>query len=631
MQENTDPKDQSTEQVSKILATETTDSEMMNHSPVDDEDDEDDHDENTANSDDEMNLDDFSGLTKEELAKHAEDYIHYPDVRKANLIFQKMRNYLDEILRKDRELQLINWVKEGNEARDFKASADEAKNNFYQAFQKFQDRRQMEREKAKVEKEKNLTAKQEILDKIKTLVDAEENEGSLEQLRNLQREWKQIRQVPREHMTDLWESYRFYLDKFYDNLSINNELKELDRQKNLETKIDLCLKVDELRGENNIKKALIMLNKFHDEYKNTGPVPIEATEEIWKRFKAASDLVLAEKKDVLTDLKEERNQNLKAKVILCEKVEQIAEIPYLKLSEWNSKTDEVKQLFEDWRTVGPAPKANNDSIWKRFRDAMDAFYANKSEFFKGLNELRKDNLAVKEELCIKAEALQASHDWQSTTKEMIALQKEWKESGPVPDKSSDAIWKRFRTACDTFFNAKNEAFKGQKDEENENYNNKLSLLKEVEAITALENGDEAIAKLKDIHQQWVAIGHVPFKKKDHIFKDYQVATDAIYSKFKKNRADMMEGRMKDHYETLANVPNGDKRLKDEERKISGKIKFLTEELKTIENNMAFFSNSKGAEKMLKPFQEKIDNTQGLIEKLKAEIKMIRIQLKSNAS
>jgi len=301
------------------------------------------------------------------------------------------------------------------------------------------------------------------------------------------------------------------------------------------------------------------------------------------------------------------------------------------LSEWNSKTDEVKQLFEEWRTVGPAPKANNDSIWKRFRDAMDAFYANKSDFFKGLNDQRKDNLAIKEALCLKAEALQNSHDWQHTTKEMIALQKEWKESGPVPDKSSDAIWKRFRTACDTFFNAKNEAFKGQKEEENDNYNNKLALLKEVEAIMSINDGDEAITKLKDIHQKWVAIGHVPFKKKDHIFKDYQKATDAIYSKFKKNRADMMEGRMKDHYETLANVPNGDKRLQDEERKINGKIKFLTEELKTIENNMAFFSNSKGAEKMLKPFQEKIENTQGLIEKLKAEIKMIRVQLKSNAN
>jgi len=626
MQVTTPNQNQPVPEISKILASgEPSNQNITNRQEDDSEQDEDDDTIDTTNQEN------ISALTKSALVSKSEDYVHFPNVNEAHAMFQTMRNYLDEILRKERETQLLEFVKEGGEARDFKAAVDEDKNKFYQNFQKFQERRLLEKQNALAEKEKNLDHKKEILEKIKQLVESEETEKSIEQLRDLQREWKQVRQVPKEFMPDLWETYRFYLDKFYDNLNINFELKELDRQKNLETKIDLCLKVDDLRRESNVKKALILLNKYHEEYKNAGPVPNEATDDIWRRFKEASDLVLNEKKDLLNNLKEERNQHLKLKVILCEKMEQLAEIPYEKISEWNKKTDETKAIFEEWKKVGLAPKAFNDSIWKRFRDAMDAFYTNKSLFFEQLNEVKKGNLSIKESLCVKAEALQHSQDWHQTSKILQGLQEEWKNSGPVSEKVSDSIWKRFRAAFDHFYKAKEEVFKGQKESESENYNNKKAMILQVKDLLEEEDANIVFEKLKTIHQQWLSIGHVPFKNKDEIFKGYQSATDEVYIKFKKSRNEASYDRVKEHYESLKNVPNGMNKLKDEERKISGKIKFLEEEVKTIENNIMFFSNSKGSEKILKPFEEKIKQTAQLITKLKEELKIIRMESKANAN
>ena len=600
------------------LLTDSQDNDLEDHESEEDKD---------VSKTDPLLKEDFSSLSKQELAKKSEDIVHYPDTRVANEVFQKLRNYLDEILRKDREVLIGEWVKEGNDARDFIAPADDAKDEFYQNFQRFQDRRKEERDRAQKEREKNLKAKQEILDKIKQLVESEETENSLQELRELQREWKHIRQVPREQMNHLWDTYRFYLDRFYDNLTINNELKDLDRQKNLETKIELCLKVEALKTNKSVKKSLILLNKYHEDFKNTGPVPKEATEEIWLRFKGVSDEVMELKKDELAKIKDSRNENLKAKVLLCEKAEQKAEIPYEKISEWNKATKEVNELFEEWKGVGMAPKSQNDLVWKRFRDARDVFFKNKKAFFARLNDQREGNLEKKEEICKLAESLKDSQDWSSTTKELIELQAKWKEIGPVPEKHSKAIWERFRAACDHFFNAKDMAFKGRKEEELENLNNKLDLIGEVKALLESGTEDNVLQSLKEINTKWNTVGFVPFKKKDKVYKDYQAAVDSVYAKFNKSRAEARGERMRGHYNELASSDNAEKKLKDELRRLNGKMRGLEEELKTLENNIAFFSSSKGSEKLLKPFQDKISKTQALLEKLREEKKYINSQIK----
>ena len=349
MIESTEQNEEPSKSISEILSGNLSQKSKETIENDLEEDDEDDEDDDEQNEDNNLVKEDFSGLNKQELVAKAEEFIHHPDTKMVHQIFQQLRNYIDEIIRKEREVEISKWVAEGNEAREFKAGIDQEKDNFYQLFQKFQDRRKQEREKAQFEKEKNLKKKEEILDRIKALVDAEETEGSLEQLRELQREWKNVRQVPREQMNHLWETYKFYLDKFYDNLTINNELKELDRQKNLEQKIELCIKVNDLKEEKSVKKALILLNKYHEEFKNIGPVPKEANEEIWLRFKATSDEVLNLKKEDLNQIKEEQKSNLVAKVLLCEKVEQIAEIPHSSASDWNNKTIEIADIFEDWK------------------------------------------------------------------------------------------------------------------------------------------------------------------------------------------------------------------------------------------------------------------------------------------
>jgi len=336
---------------------------------------------------------DYSAYAKQDFVAKAQNLVNTTNIKEGHDVFKKIRILFDDMIKAERIVQIKEWADAGNEVRDFKSPYDEQKELFYKAYTQFLEKRADEKRLAEEEKLKNLNAKKAILEKLKALAANDETDKLFPQVLELQKEWKQIRTVPREHMQELWDSYRFYLDKFYDNHSINNELKEIDKSKNLEFKIDLIKKVTLLHDEKSVKKAYIMLNKYHEDFKNAGPVTTkEASEDIWKRFKEATDAVLNEKRAQLEVIKAKRNDNLELKKVLCEKMELLIQINYESVKIWKEKSEEVTAIFNEWKTIGPVPESINDQIWKRFRDAQNVFNNNRKHFFEQLNSGRDEKI-----------------------------------------------------------------------------------------------------------------------------------------------------------------------------------------------------------------------------------------------
>jgi len=586
-----------------------------------------DEDETMEIEDSEMHTDrtDYSMFTKEDFVKKANDLIFHPNISEANESYKKMRLLFDEIIKKERERSLQEFVAQGNEPRGFKPSIDPLKNEFYAAYTKFLERRAKEKEQAELEKIKNLKAKKEILEKIRVLTESEEKESSLNELKELQRQWKQIRRIPQEQMQELWETYRFLLDKFYDNLSIFNELKDLDRQKNLESKIELCKKVGELLDEKSIKKSHILLNKYHEDFKNIGPVPKEFSEEIWNTFKTASDNVIEQNKKKIEEMKEQRKQNLDLKTLLCDKIEQIAAVPYTKVKEWNSKGKEIEDIFTEWKNIGPVPESVSDQIWKRFREAQNTFYTNRKEFFGNLSHDKENNYKQKLELIAKAEKSAQSSDLDKGSIELIQLQEKWKAIGPVPEKYSNEIWAKFRAVCDEFFKRRDIQRSAQKEVEKENLSLKEAILAKMQELLNEEdsNGEGVLSKLRDFQREWSKIGFVPSSKFQKIRKAYDEINDSILNKFKLSAEEFKKNRAKEHYEMLSEKSNGKFALQGEERKVQDKMKALQSELITLQNNIEFFANSKNADKLKSQMEEKIEKIKELIHKNEQELRIIR--------
>lgn len=485
--------------------------------------------------------------------------------------------------------------------------------------------REEEKKRIEDEKKKNLARKEGLITKLETILSTDETLDSIAEVKGIQKEWKGIRVLPKEAIASLWDRYNALLNRFYDNHGINIELKELDRQKNLEAKIELTKKVETIKEEKSLKRSFILLNKLHEEFKNIGPVPQESREPIWQAFKSASDAVYEDKRKIYEELESAKEGNLAKKIILCEKADLLNAVQPRDVKGWNDKAKAFDALFEEWKKIGPVPKSNKDAVWIQFNGVRNDFYTGRKAFFKELNSGRNDNLKAKEALCEKVEVLKDSKDWAATGKAIIALQAEWKKIGPVPEKVNQAIWKRFRGACDTFFEAKNQAFSGKREEE------KANLQKKEELIVALEelaNKDidhkQAFEELKKINAEWRAAGFVPHKDVKRISNAYDTANNAVYTKYSGQIEAAKAANLNEHYKHIKeSSPNGIKELENEERNIKRRITTLNEEVASIERNMSFFSKSKTADKMLKDFDAKIEKAKKQIDKLKKELGVIK--------
>ena len=471
------------------------------------------------------------------------------------------------------------------------------------------------------EKEDNLQIKLSIIEELRELVESPEDANkSYQEFKKLQQQWNETKAIPQARVNELWRNYQLYVEKFYDLLKLNNEFREYDFKKNLEIKLHLCEAAEKLCTEEDVISAFHQLQKLHQEFRDTGPVAKELRQEIWNRFKAASTIVNRRHQQHFEALKEGEQLNLDQKTVICEIAESIEFAELKTFAAWENKTQEIIALQAKWKTIGFAPQKMNVKIFERFRHACDEFFKRKGEFFKHLKEEMNTNLEKKKALCEKAEALKDSTDWKTTAEQLSKLQKEWKTVGPVSKKYSDAVWKRFITACDYFFEQKGKATSSQRSVETENLEKKKAIISKLTAIDETVEVDEAEKSLKELMKEWNSVGHVPFKEKDKLYKLYHAAVDKLFERLNLNASNRKLSSFKNNISSMQGG-NAQQSLYREREKLVRASEAMKSEIQTYENNLGFLSSSsKKGNSLLTEITRKI-------EKLKADLELVLQKIK----
>lgn len=509
------------------------------------------------------------------------------------------------------------WQEAGNVVEDFIAAEDVMETDFKTLLNEWREKRAEHHAEQEKQRQSNLEKKIQIIDDIRKLTDSTEDIGrNFPEFRRLQMTWKETGSVPQEQVNELWKNYQMQVERFYDLLKINNEFREYDFKKNLEIKTGLCETAEKLSEETDVVVAFRQLQKLHEEWRETGPVAKEFREEIWNRFKLASSAINKNHQGFFERLKNVESENLDQKTEICEKLEAIDFSLLKTYKDWDARTAEIIELQEKWKTIGFAPKKINVKIFERFRAACDNFFRQKSDFYKASKDVLNQNLEKKKALCEKAEALKESTDWKATADALIQIQKEWKSIGPVPKKFSDAIWKRFIAACDHFFEQKEKNAPTQKNEEQKNLTLKKELIEKVEAMTEETPEEEASKLIRELTTQWNAIGHVPFKEKDKIYKTWHDAVDKVMDRL---HLDKSSRRLNSFQHNLEDKSQG--KVLHERERLLRQFDSLTSEIKTSENNIGFFTMSKSSGNSL------LDEMKKKIEALKEERDVIYKKIK----
>lgn len=567
---------------------------------------------------------DVDELNKQELVEILEEIVEEHDITRIKSQVARVKAAFYQHNREDIANELGAFLNDGGKEEDFQHVEDPLETRYNKAIGKYRHNKSKYSQDLEKEKVANLEKKYELLEDLKELINSEETlKKTYDEFKNLQDRWKEIGMVPATELRNLWQSYHFLVEKFFDKVRINRELRDLDLKKNLETKIELCEKAEELIVEKSIIKSFKRLQYFHEKWREVGPVPSDVKEDIWERFKGITDKINKRRKEYYKELQDQQQGNYEAKVVLCEKAKAIVDEPVENLKDWQSATDRINELLKLWKTIGRAPKSKNDEVWDVFKGSLDSFFNSKREFLNELKEQQVNNYNLKVDLCSKAESIKESTDWGATTKELIRLQKEWKNIGPVPRKYSDKIWKRFRASCDEFFNRKSEHFKTLHGAEDENLKNKKALVEEISSYNVVSDKNVNLAALRDFQKRWIEIGFVPFKEKEQIQNDYRKAVDSLIEKMDINRAEISASDFQEKVDLLKSSPEADKRISKERSFLRGKITKIQEDLNIWENNIGFFSSSKGSNKLIEDFERKIKRAKDEIESLKAKLKMLR--------
>jgi len=473
------------------------------------------------------------------------------------------------------------------------------------------------------QKEENLHLKNAIIEELKTLLEKQEDlHQTFPAFRELQNRWKAIGPVPQASNKDTWDTYQYLVEKFYDFVKINNELRDLDLKKNLEIKIVLCEKAEDLINEPNIVQAFRKLQKLHEEWRDLGPVNKEQREELWERFKTATSNINKRQQEYFEGQKEDQKKNLELKSALCDKVEVISNIANDENKDWNSLTKEVEQLQSEWKSIGFASKKDNQRIYDRFRAACDLFYNSKREHYSQFKSVMQENLEKKITLCEQAEALKESQDWKKTTDLLINLQKKWKEIGPVARKQSDIIWKRFRAACDAFFENKSKHFSSIDDSYEQNLNKKLELIQEINDYKLDTKASENVENLKDFQARWSEIGFVPIKDKERIQAAYRHAIETKFGDVRNPEEENRINRFKKHIREVQSSSKGEWGIRAERDKLVQKFRQMESDIAVWENNIGFFAKSKNADTLLVDIERKIAGAKEELSQLEEKIKLI---------
>ena len=559
---------------------------------------------------------DLAGKSKEELlAIFARMLEERPvqslrrDVEALKIAFYKLRRAESDAARRA-------FVEDGGAEGDFVSEPDPAELRFKDLFREYRRLRDEFVAGLEAAKEENLKIKLQIIEELKELASSDEMlNQTFNKFRELQHRWKETGVVPQQNVKDLWETYNLHVENFYNFIKINKELRDLDLKKNYEQKLALCEQAEALVLEPSIVEAFHKLQKLHDEWREIGPVANEYKEVLWNRFKEASSRINKQHQEFFENIKQEQLRNLELKSELCVKAEELAQQPLTSRKEWNKASEKLFEIQKVWKTIGFAPKKDNNAIYERFRNACDKFFEAKRTYYAGLKGEMEHNLQLKTELCEAAEALRDSEEWKKTTDELIALQAKWKQTGAVSRRYSDQIWKRFRAACDAFFERKSRHFAAVDDQYGENLRRKEALLEEMAAADILAGGFEMI---RDFQRRWGEIGFVPIKQKEAIQKRYKEVVDKMFDTLRSSERDRSMDRFKEKVSSLK--ATGDRRLRTERDRLYNKVRQLEQDIALLENNIGFFSKSKNAEAMIAEVRAKIERAkqemQAAIEKVK---------------
>ena len=557
--------------------------------------------------------------TKEDVLRRLQDIAHSDETpQKEEVEYLKASFYKLHIA--EREAKLKAYLDAGGDPEQYQYTPDPVEESFKAEMGIIKEKRAKIFKEMEAEKQENLTKKLAIIDRIKAMITTpDEANKNYKEFKALQEQWREIKNVPADKANELWRNYQLYVEQFYDMLRLNSEAREYDFKKNFELKTALCEAAEKLADEEDVISAFHQLQKLHQEYREIGPVAKEQREEIWNRFKAASSVINKRHQQHFEGVRAKEEDNLARKTVLCEKVEAIAAEENKGSGDWEKHTKQIIDIQTEWKTIGFAPQKMNVKIFERFRAACDDFFGRKAAYFKGLKDTFKENADKKRALIEKAKALQDSTDWKSTSDKFIALQKEWKTIGMVPKKLGDQLWAEFLGACNAFFEARNAAGAGQRGEERENLDKKLEIIEKLKAV-AEETGEGLAEKVQKLVEEYNAIGHVPFKEKDKLYKEYHAVLDKLYKDLNISTAKRKLSNFKQNLKQVAE--RGENALDNERARLFRQYEALKQEIQTYENNLGFLNASS------KKGNSLIDEMNRKVQKLKDDMNLVREKIKA---
>lgn len=563
-------------------------------------------------------VENYAGRSKEELVASLRVVLADNPVQAVRQDVEAIKIAFYKLHRADVDAARRAFIEAEGEEAEFVPQRDECEMQFKELLAEYRRNRDEYTANLDKVKEANYKSKLEIVEELKALIDSDETlNTTFAKFRELQQRWKEIGIVPQQYVKDLWETYNLHVENFYNFIKINKELRDLDLKKNYEQKLSLCEQAEALVEEESIVESFHKLQKLHDEWRETGPVANEHKEELWVRFKEASTRVNKRHQEYFDNLKNEQLQNLERKSALCEQVEAMVADPCTTRKAWNKVSERLLEIQKEWKGIGFAPRKENAKIYERFRAACDKFFELKRDFYAEVKDEMEENLRLKTEICEAAEALKNSEEWKKATDELIALQAKWKEIGAVSRRHADAIWKRFRAACDEFFERKSKHFSSVDSEYADNLAKKTALIAEMLVADVKEGGYELI---KEFQRRWSEIGFVPIKAKETLQKQYKEAVDKMFAVVRGSERDRSMNKFKERLSSMKS--NGEKRLRSERERLYNKVRQLEQDIALLENNIGFFSKSKGAESMIADVQQKIERAKRDMAEAIEKIKMI---------
>lgn len=565
---------------------------------------------------------DYSNFTKAQLAGVIKDLSKETNIRRVDVVLKEIKPLYDELKEKDRADALSRFIQNGGVAEDFEFKGDEHDVVFDANFKLIRDRRSQFFKLQEEQKQDNLQKKTELIEKLRMLLESHESSNQFEQFKQIQHQWKSTGAVPPAHAKTIWANYHALVDRFYDNQSIYFELKELDRRKNLESKVELCVRAERLAQVEIIKDAIKELNELHHEFKHIGPVPKEDKEAVWQRFKLASDAVYSRRDEYLKQLQQDLQVNYDHKNKLADEVQEFVNFQSDRIKEWNEKTKAILDLQKRWETVGGVPRAKAKEVNKKFWSAFKLFFNNKNIFFKKLDEEREQNLQIKNDLIQKAIALKESHDWDKTSRELKELQQRWKDVGPVPEKFREKIFREFKEACDHFFEQRRGQQGKIEHEQEENLQQKTSICEELERHA--QEGTGSTDLLTELQERFNTLGFVPRKDINAIKARYTAAVEKFVDALPQlSDDDKSKVLLENQLAELRNDPMADRKIFQKEQAIRKKITKVENDIALWKNNLEFFSRSSNAESVRIEFNDKIKVASDHLKQLKDQLKLLR--------